>query len=89
MRHLCGLLATEIERWPEVYARPMFGMRAFYRRDAIFALLPQTRTLGTPSEIAYKLPGDGKKWRLFECASARDLDGALACLDKAYRKSGH
>ena len=56
MQRLCGLLEDEVSAWPEVSARAMFGMRAFYRGRAIFAARPRTRAMGTPSAILLKLP---------------------------------
>jgi hypothetical protein len=83
-RHLCLLLAQELLRWPDVSARPMFGLRAFYRRAVIFAMLPDKRALESPKAIAYKLTD---KWQPFELNSQRDIDQALACLNKAYTKA--
>jgi hypothetical protein len=84
MRHLCALLAREILRWPDVVARPMFGMRAFYRGSVIFAMLPGKRAMETPRSIAYKLL---HKWRAFELQDGRDIDSALARLDRAYARA--
>jgi hypothetical protein len=83
MRRLCALLGEEILRWPDVRARPMFGMRAFYRGAVVFAMLPDKRALESPNAIAYKLPG-GKKWQQFELKDEGAIDKALACLNKAY-----
>jgi hypothetical protein len=93
MRHLCVLLGEEILRWPGVNVRPMFGMRAFYRANIVFAMLPERHALGSPQAIAYKVATsakkkDGKKWRLLELTSVQELGAALAVLDKAYRKAG-
>ena len=92
MRKLCFLLGEEILRWPGVSARPMFGMRAFYRGDAVFAMLPDKRALRDANAIAYKLATgaetrEGKKWKLLGFTSAAEINGALAVLDKAYRKA--
>ena len=92
MKRLCALLGDELLRWPDVSARPMFGMRAFYRGPAIFALLPEKRALDTPRSIGYKLPAGARtrerhKWRLFELRDAEALNDALAVLDKAYRRA--
>jgi hypothetical protein len=87
------LLSEELLQWPGVGARPMFGMRAFYYGDVVFAMLPDKRALESPTAIAYKLPvgrqrREGQKWRLFELEGERDLGNALVCLDKAYRRAG-
>jgi hypothetical protein len=49
---LCGELAT----WPGVTTKPMFGFTAFYRKGAIFAVLPKTRGMGSPNSLAFKIP---------------------------------
>ena len=93
MRHLCVLLGEEVVRWPGVNVRPMFGMRAFYRANIVFAMLPEKRALESPHAIAYKVATgakkkEGKKWKLFKLTSAQELGAALAVLDEAYRKAG-
>jgi hypothetical protein len=93
MRHLCVLLGEEILRWPGVNVRPMFGMRAFYRANIVFAMLPEKRALGSPQAIAYKVAmggrkQEGKKWKLFELTSVQELGAGFAVLDEAYRKAG-
>jgi hypothetical protein len=94
MAHRSALLAEELLRWPDVSARSMFGMRAFYRGAAIFALLPGTRALENPEAIAYKLADEsrtteGEEWHSFELKSEHDIDRALAVLDKAYRDKAY
>jgi hypothetical protein len=84
MRHSCDLLAEELLRWPETSMRPMFGLRAFYRKGAVFALLPDKRALESPSAIGYKL---SKKWRAFELQDRQSITAALERLDQAYRKA--
>ena len=81
------MLAQEMLRWPDVHTRPMFGMRAFYRGTAIFAMLPEKRALETSRSIGYRHPGSGRKWQLFELNEARDIDKALTHLDRAYRRA--
>jgi hypothetical protein len=93
MRRLSALLAAELLRWPHVHEQPMFGMRAFYREETIFALLPEKRTMDRPNTIAYKLADkdasvrEGKKWRLFDIENDAGLTEALQVLDQAYRKA--
>jgi hypothetical protein len=92
MKQLCGLLVEELVRWPDVRMRPMFGLQAFYRRDAVFAMLPGKRAIETPRTIAYKLAGgarsrEGKKWQHFELQGAQDISKALAHLEEAYKKA--
>ena len=94
MRRLSALLARELLLWPDVREQPMFGMRAFYREETIFALLPQKRTMDRPNTIAYKLADkdasvrEGKKWRRFDIENDAGLTEALQVLDEAYRKAG-
>ncbi len=94
MRRTSLLLAGELAAWPGVTQRAMFGMRAFYRGDAVFAMLPDKRALRNSRAIAYKLPSaaskaEGDKWKLFELKNERDIAGALACLERAYKKAAH
>jgi hypothetical protein len=92
MRHLCSLLGQELLRWPDVSARSMFGLRAFYRRTVVFAMLPDKRALESPTAIAYKVPDgvrkrEGEKWRLCELKDEQAIENALAHLRAAYRKA--
>ena len=93
MRRISLLLAQELLRWPDVSARSMFGMRAFYRGAAVFAMLPDKRALENPKAIAYKLSDgtrkrEGEKWQLCELKNEKDIGNALARLDTAYAKAG-
>ncbi len=54
VRRWSGLLEQELAGWPGVTSRPMFGFAGFYRDGAIFAGLPRTRALETPSSIILK-----------------------------------
>ena len=54
MKHWSAMLEQELSAWPKVTWRPMFGMIAFYRRRAIFAALPRTRALSSPSSILFR-----------------------------------
>ena len=92
MKHIAGLLERELVQWPDVSMRSMFGMRACYRGDAIFAVLPDKRAMSNPRAIGYRMPPaatreKGKKWQTFEVESSQDIDRALAHLDRAYRKA--
>ncbi|HTZ90179.1 MAG TPA: hypothetical protein VMA71_07555 [Alloacidobacterium sp.] len=93
MRRLSALLGEEMLRWQDVNERPMFGMRAFYRKGAIFALLPAARTMDRPNSIAYKLADEdrttreGRKWRLFDIEDESAITEALQVLDEAYCKA--
>ena len=70
----------------------MFGMRAFYRGETVFAMLPNKRALRNANAIMYKLPSgkekrEGEKWKFFELPDANGISGALSTLEKAYRKA--
>ena len=55
MKVWSGMLAEEVLSWPDVSAKPMFGLTALYRGTVIFAALPKTRALGSPNAVAFKL----------------------------------
>jgi len=52
-----GLLAEEVAGWPGVTTKPMFGLTALYRGQAIFAALPKTRGMGSANAVAFKVLG--------------------------------
>src|SRR5690242_12753298 len=70
MREWSAMLKAEVESWPKVEVKKMFGMTSLYRGKQIFAALPYSRTLGTatdsfifkfehpPSRILAKLQND-------------------------------
>jgi hypothetical protein len=60
MKAWSAALASEAEGWPQVTARTFFGLTALYRRDRIFALLPRTRAMETPTSLAFKLESPGR-----------------------------
>jgi hypothetical protein len=55
MKAWAAALEAEVADWPRVSHKPMFGMMALYRGSHIFAILPQTRALGSASSLAFKL----------------------------------
>lgn len=55
MKQRCALLAQELSRWPKVTARPMFGLRGFYRGKNIFAALPVTRAIKNPDALIFRI----------------------------------
>jgi hypothetical protein len=98
MQRWSAALADEISTWPHVTSRPMFGLLGFYRGDSIFAALPRTRAIGTPSSLMVKLPrvkngrlkagkGPGAGWLTFEMTSESDFTEALQWLERAYDKA--
>jgi hypothetical protein len=54
MQHWSAMLEAEVESWPAVTCKRMFGFRFLYRRKAVFAALPYSRGLFTPSSILFK-----------------------------------
>jgi hypothetical protein len=58
MKHWAAMLGGELESWPNVTTRPMFGFIAFYRGKNIFAALPKTRAMGSPHSFIFRLPED-------------------------------
>jgi len=54
MKEWSALLAAELNSLPGVTTKSMFGMLAIYRKDAIFAALPQTRGFSTSSSLIVK-----------------------------------
>jgi len=57
------MLAGEVTGWPGVTARPMFGLSAVYRKEAIFAVLPKTRGMESGNSLAFKIPGASARTR--------------------------
>ena len=62
MQRWSAMLAEELQQWPGVTTKPMFGFTGFYRGKIIFAAVPKTRALGSPDSVIFKLP-EGSKWR--------------------------
>ena len=54
MQHWSAMLEAEVESWPAVTGKRMFGFRFLYRRKAVFAALPYSCGLFTPSSILLK-----------------------------------
>lgn len=76
-----NLLAAELTAWPGVRLRPMFGLRAYYRGERIFAMLPHRRSLERPNSFGYKI---GSKWRLFEVVEPAAIGSAVERLARAF-----
>jgi hypothetical protein len=85
MKRTSVLLAQELANWPDVTTRPMFGLRAIYRKGVIFAMLPDKRSFEIPDGIAYKEDG---KWKVFAVGDENGIGRALGVLEKSYRKTG-
>jgi hypothetical protein len=63
MQRWAAMLREELEQWPGVTTKPMFGFTSFYRGKTIFAAVPKTKALGSPHSLIFKLP-EGSKWRV-------------------------
>ena len=55
MRRIAALLGAELESFPDVSTKPMFGLLGYYRDGVIFAALPRTKALGSASSFIFKL----------------------------------
>ena len=52
MKEWSAMLQQEIEKWPKVAAKPMFGMRCYYRGKNVFGALPVTRCIDNGNSFA-------------------------------------
>ena len=89
LEHVFNMLAEELATWPGVKMRPMFGLRAFYRGDRIFAMLPHRRSLERTNAFGYKLGGgeeskEGRRWRLFDLDDPAHIGAAVERLAIAF-----
>jgi hypothetical protein len=91
MKRLSAAFCEELLRWPDVRMRSMFGLRAFFRRKEIFALIPDKRAPESPNAIAYKLraqAGSGRrKWLVFRIETEKEYGEAVSCLKRAYARA--
>jgi len=55
MKQWSAMLGSELGTWPKVTARPMFGLRGFYRGKKIFAALPVTRAIKNPNSLIFRI----------------------------------
>jgi hypothetical protein len=55
MKQWSALLGAELERWPDVATKPMFGFVSYYRGRNIFAALPRTRAANSANSFMFKL----------------------------------
>jgi hypothetical protein len=54
MKQWSAMLGAELQSWPAITTRSMFGFLFFYRRGAVFAALPRTRGFDSPSSLLFK-----------------------------------
>ena len=98
MQRWCVLVEQELFAWPDVSAKPMFGMTGFYHGKNIFAAIPKTKAAESARSLLIKLPGvsdrrlkrgsapDGA-WVTFELDSVNDVTEALTWLERAYQQN--
>ena len=55
MKQWSAMLGNELSTLPKVTARPMFGLRGFYRGKKIFAALPVTRGVRNPNALIFRI----------------------------------
>ena len=55
MKEWSALLGQEMQKWPKVTAKPMFGMLGYYRGPKIFGALPVTRGIGSANGLMFKI----------------------------------
>src|SRR5215207_2815072 len=100
MQRWCALLEEEVSAWPEVSAKPMFGMIGYYHGKSIFTAIPRTRAPETARSVLIKLPGSnerrlkrasgpGSAWMTYELESTDDINEALTLLARAYEANSH
>jgi hypothetical protein len=65
------LLQSELDSWPCITSKAMFGFRFFYCRGKVFAGLPRTRGFESPSALVFKLPSPSPALRKRAKADAR------------------
>lgn len=98
MQRWCALLEQELFAWPDVSAKPMFGMTGFYHGKSIFATIPRTKAAESARSVLIKLPGvtdrrlkrasgPDSNWVAFELASLNDITEAMMWLERAYQRS--
>jgi TfoX/Sxy family transcriptional regulator of competence genes len=97
MQRWCALVEQELFAWPEVTAKPMFGMTGFYHGKNIFAAIPRTKAAHSARSLLIKLSGVKDKrlklaagpdsaWVAFELESLNDIPEALKWLEQAYQQ---
>lgn len=60
MKHWAAMLGGELETWPGVSTKPMFGFLSFYRGKTIFAALPKTRSVGSSHSFMFRVGEDSR-----------------------------
>ena len=91
IREWCLILEQEMVHWTGVKMSHIFGTRAFHHRKVMFAMLPDRRSLDSPTAISFRTPlkasNEDAGWQSFDLSGPNLLDKALWLLDEAYRDS--
>jgi len=56
MKQWSAMLQGELNSWPAIHTKSMFGFLFFYRRKVVFAGLPVTRGFDSPNALIFKIP---------------------------------
>jgi hypothetical protein len=54
MKEWSAILQSELNSWPSISTKSMFGFFFFYRHGNVFAALPRTRGFVSPSSLVFK-----------------------------------
>jgi hypothetical protein len=54
MKQWSAMLQSELNSWPSIRSKSMFGFLFFYRGKTVFAGLPRTRGFDSPSRLIFK-----------------------------------
>jgi len=54
MKQWSAMLQSELNSWPGITTKSMFGFLFFYRRGVVFSALPRTRGFDSPSSLLVK-----------------------------------
>lgn len=82
MKQWSAMLGNEVQNWPHITTKPMFGMLGFYRKKTVFAALPVTRGIGSANSIIFKIEA-----MPHELSQRRDRDPRV-CTGKTIRAKG-
>ena len=56
MKIWSSMLAGELEGWPNISSKRLFGSTAYYRKGVVFAALPKTRGMNSANSFIFKIP---------------------------------
>lgn len=77
MKQWSAMLAAELNSWPGITTKTMFGFLFFYRRAVVFAGLPRTRGFDSPCSLVFKFnPMPRALWKRAQADPRMDAKGA-------------